>query len=106
MAKISGYPLDIFTDTERRTNDYFDKQLEAAGLLEDVKQQVRKWHKITNGRFEQSLYHVPHDALLVVGAYGHGLIKDFLFGSKMEKIQSLMPNNILLVGPNTIFRGV
>jgi nucleotide-binding universal stress UspA family protein len=39
---------------------------------------------------------------LVVGAFGHGLIKDFLFGSKMETIQSCMPNNMLLVGPNCI----
>ena len=29
----------------------------------------------------------------------------FLFGSKMETIQSWMPNNILLIGPNCVFRG-
>jgi nucleotide-binding universal stress UspA family protein len=103
LAKTSGFPVDIVTHTEGRPDDYFDQQLEAAGLLEPVKQQVRHWHKIRKGKFEQHLYQVPHDALLVVGAYGHGLIKDFLFGSKMETIQSWMPNNILLVGPNTIF---
>lgn len=103
LAKTSGLPVDIVTHTERRSNDYFDHQLETAGLLEPVKQQVRHWHKIRKGKFEGHLYTVPHDALLVVGAYGHGLIKDILFGSKMETIQSLMPNNMLLVGPNTIF---
>jgi len=66
---------------------------------------VRHWHKIAESPFEAHLYNVPHDALLVLGAYGHGLIKDLLFGSKMETIQSWMPNNILLVGPNCGFRG-
>lgn len=105
LARISGCDLDMVTHTEGRSNDYFDQQLEAAGLLEQVQQNVRKWHKISKGRFEEQLYRVPHDALLVVGAYGHGLIKDFLFGSKMETIQSWMPNNIILVGPNCVFRG-
>jgi nucleotide-binding universal stress UspA family protein len=105
LARISGCDLDMVTYTEGRSNNYFDKQLEAAGLLEQVQQNARKWHKISKGRFEEHLYRVPHDALLVVGAYGHGLIKDLLFGSKMETIQSWMPNNILLVGPNCVFRG-
>jgi hypothetical protein len=106
LAKTSGFPVDIMTHTEGRSDDYFDQQLESAGLLEPVKQQVRNWHKIRKGKFEEHLYRVPHDALLIVGAYGHGLIKDFLFGSKMESIQSWMPNNILLVGPNTVFHQV
>lgn len=105
LARISGFPLDMVTHTEGRKDDYFDEHLKAAGLLDQVKQQVRHWHKIKKGRFEEKLYLVPHDALLVVGAYGHGLIKDFLFGSKMETIQSWMPNNILLIGPNCVFRG-
>ncbi len=106
LAKTSGFPLDIVTHTERRSDGYFDRQLETAGLLGPVKQGVRDWHKIRKGKFEDHLYRVPHDALLVVGAYGHGLIKDLLFGSKMESIQSWMPNNILLVGPNTMFHRV
>lgn len=105
LARITGYPLDMVTHTEGRANDYFDQQLQAAGLIDQVQQHVRKWHKISKRRFEEHLFLVPHDALLVVGAYGHGLIKDFLFGSKMETIQSWMPNNILLVGPSCVFRG-
>lgn len=100
----SGFPLDMFTYTDGRDTDYFDQELAKAGLMDNVKKYVRTWHKITEGNFEESLYTVGYDALLVVGAYGHGLIKDFLFGSKMETIQSWMPNNILLVGPNNVFR--
>ncbi len=105
LSRKSGYPLDILTFTEGRADGYFDKQLQTAGLDEDVRQNVRTWHKISEGRFEESLYTVAHDAILVLGAYGHGLIKDVLFGSRMEAIQSWMPNNILLVGPNCMFSG-
>lgn len=104
LARISNLPLDIYTYTEGHKEDYFDRQLEEAGLFDSM-QQVRRWHKVSEGNFEDQLYRVPHDALLAVGAYGHSLIKDFLFGSKMETIQSLMPNNILLVGPNCVFQG-
>ncbi len=101
----SGYPLDMFTYTDGRNEGYFDEQIKAAEMTEKVKRHVRNWHKISEGKFEESLYTVDDDALLVVGAYGHGLIKDFLFGSKMETIQSWMPNNTMLVGPNCTYRG-
>jgi hypothetical protein len=105
LSRISGFPLDMFTFTKGRRKDYFDKKLDASGLKELAKKHVRQWHKYTSGKFEEHLYEIPHDALLVVGAYGHGVIKDILFGSKMETIQSWMPNNILLVGPNCVLNG-
>jgi hypothetical protein len=105
LSDRSGYPIDIFTFTEGHQTDFFDEQLKAAELYDQVQDHVRDWHKLSDGNFESNLYTVPHDALLLVGAYGHGLIKEILFGSKMETIQSWMPNNILLVGPNCIFSG-
>ncbi len=102
----SGYPLDMFTYLDGRSDDYFDSQIEAAGLADPVKRHVRTWHKIKSGKFEEALYTADYKALLVVGAYGHHVIKELLFGSKMETIQSWMPNNILLVGPNCTNRGV
>jgi nucleotide-binding universal stress UspA family protein len=105
LSLKTGCPLDMFTHTDGRSADYFDEQLEAAELAGKVKQHVRTWHKISEGTFEESLYNIDYEALAVVGAYGHGLIKDFLFGSKMETIQSWLPNNMLLVGPNCIYRG-
>ena len=89
--------------SEGRDQEVFNDHLKEAGLFEDMKNRVRKWHFYNDGVFEDHFYNVPHDALLVVGAFGHGVIKDILFGSKMETIQSWMPNNILLVGPNCIF---
>jgi len=37
------------------------------------------------GKFEENLYDTPHDSLVVTGAFGHGLIRDIVFGSKKEK---------------------
>ncbi len=102
LNKISGKPLDLFTYTKGRSDDYFEKRMKSTGLLDRMNSQVRDWHRIDQGNFEENLYKVNHDALLVVGAYGHGLLKEFIFGSKMETIQSWMPNNMLLVGPHCV----
>jgi nucleotide-binding universal stress UspA family protein len=65
-----------------------------------VDRYVNKWHFFESGGFEENLYQVPHDALVILGAYGHGLIKNIFFGSKMEQVQSTISNNFLIVGPN------
>jgi hypothetical protein len=102
MERQSGYPLDMFTYTKNHDKDYFKQQLQDADLLDAVRKNVRTWHETAEGAFEDNLYGVPHDALLIVGAYGHGLVKEMLFGSKMETLQNWMPNNMLLIGPNCI----
>ena len=102
LSKRSGYPLDMLTFMEGHDEAYFTDQMRKAGLWDDMQAHVRMWHRVSEGRFADSLYKVPHDALLLVGAYGHGLIKDFLSGSKMETIQGWMPNAMLLVGPNCL----
>lgn len=102
LSACAGLPLDLFTFAQGNTDSYYNDRISEAGLAEALKQRLRDWYRVNKGSFEESLYTVPHDALLVVGAYGHGLIKEFLFGSKMETIQSWMPNNMLLVGPNCI----
>lgn len=103
LSRQSGFPLDMFTFTKDHDAEYFGRQIEENNLSEAVEQHVRTWHRPGDGSFEENLYAVGHDALLIVGVYGHGLIKEFLFGSKMEAIQTWMPNNILLVGPQCVF---
>lgn len=103
ISEKSGFPVDMFTLREGHDDNYFTEQLNQAGLLEKARKQVRRWHKFDKAPLESHLYAIPHDALIIVGAYGHNLIKEFLFGSKMEVIQSWMPNNILLIGPSSTF---
>jgi hypothetical protein len=102
LQQLSGFPLDMFTYTKNHDKDYFKQQLQDAGLADAVRDSVRSWHENGDGAIEDNLYVVPHDAILVIGAYGHGLVKELLFGSKMETLQAWMPNNMLIIGPNCI----
>jgi len=69
-------------------------------LKEEMSRCVKKWHVFEKRNFEENLYKVPHDALVILGAYRHSLIKNIVFASKMEKMQSTLPNNLLIAGPN------
>ncbi|MCP4686877.1 MAG: universal stress protein, partial [Desulfobacterales bacterium] len=69
------------------------------GLEKEMERCTAEWLLFEKGKFEENLYEVPHDALVVLGAFGHGLIRNFVFGSKMEKIHSTITNNLLIVGP-------
>lgn len=100
IRRESDFQLDVFTHLGENSRESFEKILAKEGLEEEMNRFVNKWHIFENNRFEENLYHVPHDALVVLGAYGHGLIKNFVFGSKMEQIQSTISNNLLIVGPN------
>lgn len=100
LSRVSGLPLNVFTQTERGSREVYEKVIETENLKEEVDRYVNKWHFFESGGFEENLYQVPHDALVTLGAYGHGLIKNISFGSKMEQIQSTISNNFLIVGPN------
>jgi hypothetical protein len=101
ISRSTGMPLELFTQIERGTGrKTYETIIKENKLEKDIDNFVEKWHFFKKGRFEENLYTVPHDALAVVGGYGHSLIKELVFGSKMEKIQSTLPNNILIVGPN------
>jgi len=89
----SQLPLQIFSVGDRST---LETKLQEQGLLEQLKQ--HNW-QVSPGHLEQKhLYEIPHDALVILGAYGHGPVKA-LFGSSMELIQSKLPNPLLVVGP-------
>lgn len=100
IARQSGLPLDIFTQVENRPAAEYEEIIQNEGLDREMKEHVGKWHVLENGVFEENLYQVPHDALVVLGAYGHSLFRTLVFGSKMEKIQSTITNNLLIAGPN------
>ena len=99
IARHTGLPLDLFTQAEKYSQDEYRRMLDAAGLSEAMNDALHEWYFFEGGRLEENLYAVPHDALAVVGAFGHGVIRDIVFGSKMEKIQSTISNNLLIVGP-------
>jgi hypothetical protein len=100
LCRISGMPLDVFTLLENKSQESYENLIKDKNLETEMSRYVNTWHFLRNKTLEENLYDVPHNALVVLGAYGHHLLKTFVFGSKMEKIQSTITNNLLIVGPN------
>ncbi len=100
IARDSGRPLDVYTIAGKGERERYEKILAENELGKPMAEEVRAWHYYEEGNFEKRLYDVPHDALVVLGAYGHGLIKEMFFGSKMELVQSVLPNPLLVAGPH------
>ncbi len=99
IAMSSGFALKIYTLLEKQDEAYYKDLIKKEGLAEPVGQLSSHWHFYEKKDFNTMLYDVPHDSLIVLGAYGHGIIKDILLGSKMEQIQSTVTNNLLITGP-------
>lgn len=100
LKRLTRLPLKVFTQPEKGAREFYEAIIKAEGLEKEMDQHVTSWHIFEKGSFEHNLYEIPHDALVILGAYGHGLIRDFIFGSKMEKMQSEILNNFIIVGPN------
>jgi len=99
LSDKSGLPLRLFTQGEGKTQADLESAIKQAGLA-GVLERCQEWLFFKSGEFRSNLYEVPYDALTVAGSYGHGLARDLLFGSKLELIQTILPNPILLVGPH------
>ncbi len=103
ISESSGLPLNMVTQLEKKnTRSDYEAMVRAENLENRLNRNLNKWIFFDKGTFEESLYDVPHDSLVVLGAYGHGLIRDLLFGSKMELIHTTIYNNLLIVGPNYV----
>jgi hypothetical protein len=99
IAKVTGMPLDVYTQTGKRRASQYRTIVRDQGLQKPLESVLNQWTFFEKGLFEDNLYEVPHNALVVLGAYGHGIIRDIMFGSMMEKIQSTISNNLLIAGP-------
>ena len=100
IALSSGFPLNIYTLLENQDEAYYRELIKKAGLEPSVGQLAHQWYFYEKSDFDTLLYEVPHNSLIVLGAYGHGIIKDILLGSKMEQVQSTVTNNLLITGPS------
>ncbi|MFP3982358.1 MAG: universal stress protein [Desulfurivibrionaceae bacterium] len=100
LSWLSGLPLDVFTQEGRQKEDDYRQIVKEEGLEQEMEEKVRNWWRFKAGDFTVNLYETPHDSLVILGAYGHGVIKELLFGSTMETVQTVLPNNLLIVGPH------
>ncbi len=100
IKERTGFPLRIFTYAEGRPKSHYEDILRENHLFNLIESGDIEWLFFEKGVFRDLLYEVPHDALVVVGAYGHSAVKEVLFGSKMEEIHTVLPNNMVVVGPH------
>ncbi|MFP4226906.1 MAG: universal stress protein [Desulfobacterales bacterium] len=100
LARLTGFPLDVFTQEDKRDRSYYEGVIEKENLGPEMDKYVREWRIWDSGNFIDNLYDVPYNALVIAGAYGHGAIKEVLFGSTLERIQTHLPNTLMIVGPN------
>ncbi len=102
ISRRSKARLTIFTQVERG-RDTYEHQLDQEGLAEDLGEGRIEWLCFEDSDLTEDLYAVHSDALVVAGAHGHGVAKDLVFGSKLELIQSELPNPMVIVGPSAVF---
>ncbi len=99
LSQVSGLPIDMFTQNEAKSKDIYEQVLKDKGIYDQTQSSVRNWYFFEKGHLSSNLFYVPHNALIIMGLFGHGLVKELIFGSTMELVQATMPNNLLLVGP-------
>ncbi len=98
IREATGFPLRLLTYAEKPPEAYRE-EITKLGFEERFERHVEDWQIFESRNLTESLFHVPHDALVIGGFFGHGLLRDIMFGSKLEKIQSLIANNLMIVGP-------
>lgn len=97
IQNITNFPLKLFTYAETSFEAY-QKEIADQGVEDELGLKVEDWQFFESGNLTDYLYNVPHDALVILGAFNHGLIRDIMFGNKLEKIQASITNNLLIVG--------
>ncbi len=100
IARLARVPIAIHTQLHGTTREACEKSLSAAGVTGLATAGDVAWRVYDTGTFEENLYAVPHDSLVVAGAAGHRLISELVFGSKLEALQATLPNPLVLVGPD------
>lgn len=98
ICRVSGLPMDIFTQLEGRDNKSIQNLINNQSLRNEMGYVIYKWHQFNGGDFISNIFNVSHEALVLLGGFDSPNHRNF--SSKMEKIQSVLPNNLLAVGPN------
>ena len=101
IAATARVKIDMFTQLGKGCNrENCEQAIREAGLEKALDPGLVTWYIFEKKTFEENLYQVPPDSLVVLGTCGKRVIKKLVFGGKMEKIQATLPNNLLVVGPN------
>ena len=74
ISGASGMRLDVFTQIEDVSRKSYEQIITDNNLKKEMSRCVKKWHVFEKGNFEENLYKVPHNALVILGAYRHSRI--------------------------------
>ncbi len=95
IQQLSNAALQLFSQGDRPE---LESRLLGQGFTPEQIEAL-DWQFFDEGDISQQLYTLPHDGLVMLGAYGKGSLREALFGSTMEKVQSGLPNSLMVVGP-------
>lgn len=95
INRVSKAPLQLFSQGDRNK---LEAQLGSQGFTAEQIESF-DWTFWPDGDIVEHLYDIPHDSLVLLGAYGKSLIREALFGSTTEKVQANLPNSMFIVGP-------
>lgn len=98
ICRVSGLPMDIFTQLESAGRKDIRNAIGDVALKKKIDNVINKWHQFDSGNFISNMFNVSNDALVLLGGFHSKKHRNF--SSKMEKIQAVLPNNLLAVGPN------
>lgn len=102
VSRRAEVPMLLFTHDEGPGRSGYEEMLEGTEIQEKVRSGEVEWIFSAGKNLAESLYDIPRDALVVSGAYGAGVVREALFGSKLEALQTEVPNNLLVVGPQVV----
>jgi len=98
IRRITGMPLILYTVTGGVAPEAFRRKRDDARIDGFQETEIQDWVFFESGSLQENIYELPHDSLVVMGGTDHGLMRDMILGSTMEKVQSLIRNNLLIVG--------
>ena len=98
ICRVSGLPMDIFTQLESVRNKDIRNSISDKVLKNEIDSDINKWYQFDSGDFISNIFNVSNDALVLLGGFHSQKHRNF--SSKMEKIQSVLPNNLLALGPH------
>ncbi|NOZ85308.1 MAG: hypothetical protein GXP49_03410 [Deltaproteobacteria bacterium] len=99
IRQVTELPLSVFTHSKDDDRESYAELLQKAGLEHLADERGANWIFRKDKTFEDALWHLPDDALLVASAFGGSPIKERLLGTRMEQMQNEMPNPMLIIGP-------
>ncbi len=101
IAEHAKVPLTIYTQLgDGLTREGLSQTLREANFPMDSQSPDRQWVVFESGSLEENLYSVSGDSLVVIGACGDRSIRELLFGGRLEIVQSVLPNPLMIIGPD------